>query len=300
MGEYFVLSNPQKRQYVRAGLAIGSDKIRGLPDFLDARAVVLLACRTSFPIEPTFAGAWVGDPVLVGGDEATVDPPCGEAPIQADASTDSRRYWEAKSSFASLDAAAFAAVRGVAPTGFEDIYPRDEYPPPLDAPLARAGFARGADLLFVNERKQQFLRPAAFCASADVMGATEANVATALAWLVCRSSPLARVALGQSWSCDPITIVRTVGGSDDEWLVAEEARESYEDLSYRAVAMLAEAPHSRTSAMTERAAADPRDLVLLGNVVSAVGAPELAYALSQRLGERWMDQYRRALTTVEM
>jgi len=168
----------------------------------------------------------------------------------------------------------------------------------LDAPLARAGFARGADLLFVNERKRQFLRPAAFCSSADVMRDTLSNVAMALAYLVCRSTPLARLELGQSWSRDLITIVRVVGGSDDEWLAAEEARATYEDLSYPAVAMLARA--GGAADLAERAAADPRDLVLLGNVVRAVGAPELAHALSNQLGPRWMDRYRRALTTVEV
>jgi hypothetical protein len=299
MGEYFVLSNPLKRQYIHAGLDIGSDKIRGLPGLLESRAMVLLACRASFPVEPAFAGAWVGDPVLVGGDEATPDPPCDEAPLQADAPMYALRYWEAHNHFASLDVAAFAAVRGIAP-GCYDFFGPENRPPPLDAPLARAGFARGGDLLFVNDHKRQFLRPAAFCSSADVMGGTPANVAVALAYLVCRSTPLARLELGQSWSRDPITIVRAVGGSDDEWLVADEARASYEDISYRALAMLAKASTREAADLAERAAADPRDLVLLGNVVSALGAPELAHALSTQLGARWMDRYRRALTTVEV
>ena len=300
MGEYFLLSNPLKRQYVRAGLDIGSDKSRGLPSLLDARAIVLLACRTTFPVEPPFAGSWSGDPILVSGDEATPDAPCDEAPLQASAPMYESRYWEAKNHFESLDVAAFAAVRGIAPRLVDDFSGKDDYPPPLDAPLGCAAFAQGKDLLFINERKRQFLRPAAFCSSGDVMGCTPVNVAEALAYLVCRSTPLARLELGQSWSRDSIKIARTSGGTDDDWLVTEEARASYEDISLPAVAMLAKASSWDARDLAERAATDPRDLVLLGNVVSAVGAPELAHALSERLGPRWMELYRRALTTAEV
>ncbi|HEY2511182.1 MAG TPA: hypothetical protein VGI39_10010 [Polyangiaceae bacterium] len=88
--------------------------------------------------------------------------------------------------------------------------------------------------------------------------------------------------------------------NDDEWLLAEEARSSYEDLSYRAVAMLAEGSPLDARDLAERAATDPRDLVLLGKVVSAVSAPKLAHALSERLGARWMELYWRALSTVEV
>ncbi|HEY2511181.1 MAG TPA: hypothetical protein VGI39_10005 [Polyangiaceae bacterium] len=122
------------------------------------------------------------------------------------------RYWEATNHFESLDVAAFAALRGIVPGCFDDFYRSKDRSPPPDAPLARAAFAQGKDLLFVNERKRQYLRPAAFCSSADVMGNTPVNVAEALASLVCRSTPLARFELGQSWSRDAIRIVRTVGG----------------------------------------------------------------------------------------
>lgn len=295
VGEYFLLSNPVKRQYVDAGLGEYSIKIHGMPHEPLARAVVLLACRASFTAELPFAGAWAEDPLLVVGDEQTPDPPCDRAPLPAGTS----RYYEASNQFASLDDAVLGAVRGIS-AGWEP----DDWPtapskprvPPTDAPIARAAFARGHELVIVNTRKAELLAPGAFCMSADVMGGTCANVATALAFLLCRSTRLASFDLAQSWAGDPVVLLRRNAEDSHEAELAEDACATCEDVSLRAMAMLARAGY--VEELVTRAAADDRELILCGNVVRAIGSAPLAEGLEERLGRGWMERYHRALTTV--
>lgn len=293
VGEYFLLSNPAKRQYVDAGLGEYRNKVHGLPLGPEACAVVLLACRASFTAELPFAGAWAEDALLIVGDEATPDPPCDRAPLHGGTS----RYYEASDQFASLNDTVLGAIRGISDGWEPDASPLPPIPP-TDAPIARAAFARGHELVIMNTRKAELLTPGAFCVSADVMGPTCANVATALAFLVCRSTRLASFDLAQSWAGDPVVLLRRDAKDSHEAALVEDACATCEDVSLRAVAMLARADDEHVEALVTRAAADDRELILCGNVVRTVGSAPLAAGLEERLGRGWMERYHRALTTV--
>lgn len=293
MGEYFVVSNPVKRQYVHAGLDEYKSKIHGMPREPEARAVVLLACRASFTAELPFAGAWAEDRLLLVGDEATPDPAFEEAPFPSE---QMKRYEEAWKFFASLDAAVLGAMRGIS-DGWEPISsPNGPPAAPIDAPIARAALAQ--ELVIVNTRKGELLTPGAFCVSGDVMGPTGANAATALAFLVCQSTRLDSFELAQSWAGDPIVLLRRNADDAREAALAEEACATCEDVSLRAIAMLARADEDHVEALVARAIADERELILVGNVVRNVGSVPLAEGLEAQLGREWVKRYHRALTTV--
>jgi hypothetical protein len=298
MGEYFLVSNPMKRQYFKAGLDEYNSKIHGLPRELEARAVVLLACRASFTAELPFAGTWAEDPLLVVGDEITPDPPYDQAPPP----TGTKRYYEATDHFASLDAAVLGAIRGISDGWEPHVWPNqirnEPTVAPTDAPIARAAFARGHELVFVNTRKAELLTPGAFCVSGDVMGTTCTNVAMALAFLVCRSKRLDSFDLAQSWAGDPIVLLCRNAEDPRAAALAEEAYATCEDVSLRAMAMLARADDFHVETLVTRAADDERELILVGNVVRAVGSTPLAEGLEARLGREWVERYHRALTTV--
>ncbi|AKU98405.1 hypothetical protein AKJ09_05069 [Labilithrix luteola] len=297
MGEYFLVSNPAKRQYFEAGLGEYRNKIHGLPGEFEARAVVLLACRASFTAELPFAGTWAQDPFLVVGDQETPDPPFEEAPLPVGKE---QRFYEANSYFASLDAAVLGAIRGIS-RGWEPIPGACTSAPPVaptDAPIARAAFARGHELVIVNTRKAELLTPGAFCVSGDVMGPTCANAAMALAFLVCRAKRLDSFDLAQSWAGDPIVLLRRNADDPREAARTEDACATCEDVSLRAMAMLARADDDHVEALVTRAVADERELILVGNVVRTVGSTPLAEGLEAHLGRAWVERYHRALTTV--
>jgi hypothetical protein len=79
--------------------------------------------------------------------------------------------------------------------------------------------------------------------------------------------------------------------------LAEEARTSFEDVSYPAMAMLAAGYEDYAEEMIERAASDERFLVHVGNVVHVACSPRLEANLRERWGEQWVERYRRAFAT---
>lgn len=70
------------------------------------------------------------------------------------------------------------------------------------------------------------------------------------------------------------------------------AKEEFEDISYRAIAMLCEGSYASELA---RKAADPLNTFLLkhlGNVVFQVGCTPLEKALEESLGSEWTRRYK--------
>ncbi len=67
MGEYFLIVNPVKRQYINASRFGENIKRSGLFQGLHGVAVALLLCDTKYPVHP-LEGSWLGDPIIVTGD----------------------------------------------------------------------------------------------------------------------------------------------------------------------------------------------------------------------------------------
>ncbi|MDF2696971.1 MAG: hypothetical protein K0S65_5354, partial [Labilithrix sp.] len=162
----------------------------------------------------------------------------------------------------------------------------------------RPALRRGHELVIVNTRKAELPRPGCVLHERRRDGPTCANVATALAFLVCRSTRLASFDLAQSWAGDPVVLLRRDAEDSHEAELAADACATCEDVSLRAVAMLARADDDHVDALVTRAAADDRELILCGNVVRAVGFATIAAGLEERLGRGWMERYHGALTTV--
>jgi hypothetical protein len=78
MGQYFIIVNPAKRQYLDAGGFGMSNKrsflMQGIPGF----AVGLLICDDIDDRGPTgLLGSWVGDPIIAAGDDYGIPNPGG-------------------------------------------------------------------------------------------------------------------------------------------------------------------------------------------------------------------------------
>jgi hypothetical protein len=69
MGEYFLIVNPAKRQYIDAFHFGESIKFNGILRGKHATALALLICDEAQAIPP-LGGTWAGDPLVVTGDSA--------------------------------------------------------------------------------------------------------------------------------------------------------------------------------------------------------------------------------------
>jgi hypothetical protein len=322
VGEYFHLVNPGKRQFVHAGLGEWTDKIHGKPTSAESRALVFLACRAGFFAGAPLAGAWARDKVLVVGDEGARPPSGPDIPLEPTLGW----YREASAHYVDVSATALANVQAA---GASDRWQRLErqprnlterrrlerwdarygmlHRPPAPAqelPLARATFADPRNVLFVNPAKWQFVAPAVF-SDKGVLDAQYGGP-DALAFLVCFSSVLSGCDLAGTWSGDPVLIVRRDGAHEPEdsdldvrptpgqsWFDA--AMSSFEDVSYRAMALLAETVADAARVYGENAARHDELLVHVGNTVATVGSKVLERELEERLGQGWPGIYRRAL-----
>lgn len=70
MGEYFLVVNPAKRQYLDAARFGESIRRNGLFQGLHGIAVALLLLDTRWDSPPPLVGSWLGDPIVVTGDAA--------------------------------------------------------------------------------------------------------------------------------------------------------------------------------------------------------------------------------------
>lgn len=70
MGEYYLVVNPVKRQYLDAARFHESIRRHGLLQGLHGIAVALLLLDTRWDFPPPLVGSWLGDPIVVTGDSA--------------------------------------------------------------------------------------------------------------------------------------------------------------------------------------------------------------------------------------
>ena len=190
----------------------------------------------------------------------------------------------------------------------------------LGAAEAQRSAAQGLDRMgeyfhIVNPAKRQYL-----CASSFGEGIKAGNVmrgyhGVALAVLICnfdqvsndRDEPRHQYgALAGSWFGDRVYLAGDGHGQPDDFGIQTStesrpgrnlywmAKDEFEDISYRAIAMLCEGGYA--SEFAGKAAEPLNSLLLkhLGNVVFQVGCKPLETALEQSLGSEWTRKYKEA------
>ncbi len=168
----------------------------------------------------------------------------------------------------------------------------------------------------VNPAKKQYLDAGRFNENIKASGILCGNHAIAVALLVCNLDQV-RDGWGSlrhdygpmagSWCGDPINVVgddhtkpdafgiKTSTEETPERNLCWMAEEEFEDISYKAIAMLCEGRKDIAEDMVERAASSAEmALVNLGNVVFYVGCKPLEEALEKHYGDEWVKKYRDA------
>ncbi|MBA3716170.1 MAG: hypothetical protein H0W76_27580 [Pyrinomonadaceae bacterium] len=170
----------------------------------------------------------------------------------------------------------------------------------------------------VNPAKKQFIDASRFNENVKSSGVLYGYHATAVAFLVCNidqvrdgwGHPIYDFGeLAGSWCGDSVFIVSDDHGKADEFSVKTStdqnpdrnlywmAKEEFEDISYKAIAMLCNGREDIAEEMAQRAAASvspDTELVDLGNVVFYVGCEPLERALAKEYGAEWASRYKKA------
>jgi hypothetical protein len=173
----------------------------------------------------------------------------------------------------------------------------------------------------VNPTKRQYIDASKFDEDIKSSGILRGNHAVAVAVLVCNLDQVSdsrgnlRHAFGPlagSWCGDPIFVVGDDHTKSDVFGIKTStienldrnlywmAEEEFEDISYKAIAMLCEARDGFAEEIAERAAASPsanRYLVNLGHVVFIVGCESLKQALEKVYGKDWVSKYKESYRT---
>lgn len=169
----------------------------------------------------------------------------------------------------------------------------------------------------VNPAKRQYIDANRFNENIKASGVLFGYHATAVAFLMCNMDQV-RIGQGKpvysgvefagSWSGDRIYIAGDEHGEPDEFGVKtatesnptrnlyEMAREEFEDVSYKAIALICNVHEEIAEELVDRAAAGYVDtnLVHLGNVVFTVGCKSLELALEKKFGGEWVSIYKKA------
>ena len=168
----------------------------------------------------------------------------------------------------------------------------------------------GQYFLIVNTDKKQYLDGFRFGEGVADLQVVSGYHAQALALLTCRMDD-ARDTEGTllgSWSRSFVLAAgeyASPGRHDIETATAENpernlyrmAREEFEDISYRALAMLCET-HERVCYELAEKVSNPRYekiIFHLGNVIDEVGCAPLEQALYEVVGASWKNQYQKAI-----
>jgi hypothetical protein len=170
----------------------------------------------------------------------------------------------------------------------------------------------------VNPAKKQCIDAGKFNENVKSSGILRGNHGAAVALLVCNLDQVRDSRgnlrhdfgpLAGSWCGDPIYVVgdeqtepdvfgintSTIENPDRNlyWM----AEEGFEDISYKAIAMLCEGRDGFAEEIAERAATSlsaDRNLVNLGHVVFIVGCESLKQALEKAYGKDWVSKYKEA------
>jgi hypothetical protein len=110
MGQYFIVVNPVKREYVDPSDFGVNNKVSGLMQGLPALAVGLLICDGLPDPGPTgLIGSWVGDPVIAAGDDYG-RPNAGGVQTATAENPERNLYQAAKAEYANITLRAIAML----------------------------------------------------------------------------------------------------------------------------------------------------------------------------------------------
>jgi hypothetical protein len=170
----------------------------------------------------------------------------------------------------------------------------------------------------INPVKKQYIDAQRFSENAKNSGILRGNHAIAVALLVCNVEQVGDYwknhkggygELAGSWYADPIIIAGDDYGQPDMFGIktsTEEnpernlnwmAKEEFEDISYKAIAMICEGREGFAEELAEedsKSVYADRLLVHLGNVVFYVGCAPLEKALAKYFGDDWVSRYKTA------
>lgn len=170
----------------------------------------------------------------------------------------------------------------------------------------------------VNPAKRQYIDANSFNENIKASGVLFGHHATAVAFLVCNMDQVrdggghpiySGAELAGSWSGDPIYIVSDDQGKADEFGIKtatesnpsrnlnQMAKEEFENVSYKAIALICNVHEQIAEELVSRAArsyTQDIELVHLGNVVFSVGCKPLECALEKQFGEEWVSIYKKA------
>jgi hypothetical protein len=159
----------------------------------------------------------------------------------------------------------------------------------------------GQYFLIVNTDKKQFIDAWKFGEGVEILQAVSGYHAQALALLTCDMSQVRDrdgTLLG-SWSGDQIIAAAEYASTNENDAVRNPyklAREEFEDISYKALAMLCETHETVCWELAEKSATRRHERLIyhLGNAITEAGCPQLEQALYEVIGSDWKDRYKAA------
>jgi hypothetical protein len=170
----------------------------------------------------------------------------------------------------------------------------------------------------INPVKRQYIDASRFNENVKASGVLYGNHSIAVALLVCNFEQVCLSngkpnhhygELAGSWFADPIIIagddhgrpdmfgIKTSTEENPERNLNRMATEEFENISYRAIAMICEGRSGFAEEIAEEAINSLRPesyLVHYGNVVFSVGCVALEQALAKFFGDDWVSRYKKA------
>jgi hypothetical protein len=159
----------------------------------------------------------------------------------------------------------------------------------------------GQYFLVVNTDKKQFIDAWKFGEGVAYLQAVSGYHAQAVALLTCRMDQVRGTEgnLLGSWSGDNVIVAAeySLTGNDGvERNLYKTARDEFEDISYKALAMLCATHEPVCWELAEKASTRRHERLIfhLGNAISEAGSGSLEQALNEVIGAEWKDRYKAA------
>ncbi len=162
----------------------------------------------------------------------------------------------------------------------------------------------------VNPAKRQYFNPSAFAENNKASGVLFGYHAFAVALLVCNLKEVrhdygelagswfgdAVIAAGDDYGKPDVYGVKTSTEENPNRNLNQMARDEFEDISYKAIAMLCEGRGGFAEEIVKESkeGIDSELLMLLGNVVFQVGCRPLEVALEEVYGTEWTKKYKKS------
>ena len=158
----------------------------------------------------------------------------------------------------------------------------------------------GQYFLVVNTDKKQFIDAWKFGEGVETLQAVSGYHAQAVALLTCRMDQVRDTAesLLGSWSGDNVIAAAEYAstGNNAEHNLYKTARDEFEDISYKALAMLCDTHESVCWELAEKVSTPRYEKLIyhLGNTIEEAGCISLEQALNEVIGANWKDRHQAA------